>query len=139
MADETTQAIFDAMEGDSLLQALLAPLFRGRINVHTGKTVPPDAPRPYIWTYGDITNIPFDAKDIKGREVTRDIWAVADDTGSEVQVMDIANRVRDLFNRLVLNIGASNIITSVNGPRVGPSSKDLTARIVTIDFIYELS
>lgn len=139
MADETTQAIFDAMEGDSLLQSLLAPQFRGRINVHTGKTIPPDAPRPYIWSYGDITNIPFDAKDIRGREVTRDIWCVANDTGSEVQVMDIANRVRDLFNRLVLNIGASNIITSVNGPRVGPSSKDLTARIVTIDFIYELS
>jgi len=139
MADETTQAIFDAMEGDSLLQVLLAPLFRGKINVHTGKTVPPDAPRPYIWSWGDISNIAFDTKDIRGREVVRDIWIVADDTGSEVQVMDIANRVRDLFNRLVLSIGASNIVTSVSGPRVGPSSDDLTARIVSLDFIYELS
>lgn len=137
MADETTQAIFDAMDGDSVLAGLL-PDFRGRDNIHTGETVPPDAPRPYIWTFGDITNIPFDTKDIKGREVTRDIWIVANATGSEVEVMTIANRVRDLFNRLVLTIGKSNIVTIVNGPRVGPSTKDLTARIVTVNFIYEL-
>lgn len=138
MADETTQAIFDAMEGDSLLQSLL-PQFRGRINVHTGKTIPPDAPRPYIWSWGDITNLPFDTKDIIGREVTRDIWIVADDTGSEVEVMDIANRVRDLFNRLVMTIGAANLVTIVNGPRVGASTEDLTARIVTVDFTYQFS
>ncbi len=137
MADETTKAIFDAMDGDSILAGLL-PDFRGRDNIHTGKTVPPDAPRPYIWTFGDITNIAFDTKDLRGREVTRDIWIVANDTGSEVEVMTIANRVRTLFNRLVLTIGQSNIVTIVSGPRVGPSTKDLTARIVTVNFIYEL-
>jgi hypothetical protein len=138
MADETTQAIYDSMAGDSLLVTLL-PEYRGRINVHTGRTVPPDAPRPYIWSWGDITNLPFDTKDIIGREVTRDIWIVADDTGSEVEVMDIANRVRDLFNRLVMTIGAANLVTIVNGPRVGASTEDLTARIVTVDFTYQFS
>ena len=139
MADETTKAIFDAMDGDSLLQALLAPLFLGKINVHTGEKVPPDAPRPYIWSWGDITNLPFESKDLRGREVTRDIWIVANATGSEVEVMTIANRVQQLFHRITLTIGIGNMMTIATGPRVGASTKDLTARIVTLNFIYQIS
>lgn len=136
MADDTTKVIFDLMDGDSVITSLL-PAFGVRSNIHTGRTVPPNALRPYIWSFGDITNAPFDTKTERGREVTRDIWIVADDTGSEVKVMNIANRVRDLFHRKELTIGLSNLSTIAQGPRVGESTEDLTARIVTVTFIYQ--
>ena len=137
MADETTLAIYAVMAGDSVLAGLL-PDFEGGENIHTGRIVPPNAPRPYIWSYGDITNNPFDTKTEPGREVTRDITIAADNSGSEIPVMTIANRVRDLFHRKTLTIGLSNLLTDASGPRVSPSDDSITARIVTVRFIYEL-
>ena len=137
MADDTTTAIFDLLAGDSVLPGLLAD-FQGEPGIFTMKTVPPDAARPYIWTYGEIANVEFSAKDIPGVEVTRDIWIVADETGDEDPVMTIANRVRDLLHRATLSIGKSNMSTIARGPRIGMSGDDVTARIVTVDFIYEL-
>lgn len=138
MADITTIAIFDVLAGDSVLAALLAPFGSGSA-IFTAKTVPPDAGRPYIWTYGDVSDIEADSssKDIVCRDVTRDIWIVADDKGSEDPIMEIANRVRDLFHRTVLAIGVSNMRTAAAGPRVGPSEGEVTARIVTVSFVYQ--
>ncbi len=137
MADETTTAFFDLMAGDSILVALLAP-FQGEPGIFTMKTVPPDAARPYIWTYGEIANVESSSKDIPGVEVTRDIWIVADETGDEDPVMTIANRVRDIFHRATLAVGVQNSITIARGPRVAESGDDVTARIVTVDFTYQL-
>ncbi len=138
MADETTQAIFDVMNADTLLVGLVSQ-FDGQPAIFTMKEVPPDALRPYIWSYGDITNTPFESKDLRGRDVTRDIWCVVDDKGDEDLVMEIANRVRDIFHRTVMNIGLGNMRTIALGPRVGPSGDDITARIVTLEFVYQIS
>ena len=136
--DETTQAIFDVMNGDTLLVGLVSE-FDGEPAIFTMKEVPPDAKRPYIWTYGDIINSPFDSKTDRGREVTRDIWAVADDVGNEDLVMDIANRIQLIFHRVVMTIGLGNMRTISSGPRVGPSGDEITARIVTIQYVYQQS
>ncbi len=138
MADETTQAIFDVMNADTLLVGLVSQ-FDGQPAIFTMKEVPPDALRPYIWSYGDITATPFESKDLRGRDVTRDIWCVDDDNGDEDLVMDIANRVRDIFHRTVMTIGIGNMRTVALGPRVGPSGDDVTARIVTLEFVYQIS
>ncbi len=138
MADETTQAIFNIMNGDSVLVPLLAT-FKGEPAIFTMRKVPPDSPRPYIWSYGDITNVPEESKDLRGKSVVRDIWIVADDTGDEDLVMGIANRVRDLFHRVTLTIGLGNRQTTALGPRVGESGDDITARIVTVEFVYQQS
>ena len=137
MPDETTTAFFDLMAADSLLVSLLAP-FNGEHGIFTMRVVPPDAKRPYIWTYGDITNIESSSKDIPGVEVTRDIFIVADDTGDENPVMVIANRVRDIFHRATLAVGTDNSITIASGPRVADTGDDVTARIVTVNFVYQL-
>ena len=137
MPDDTTTAIFDLMAGDSILVALLAP-FDGEPGIFTMKVVPPDAKRPYIWSYGDITNIENSTKDIPGVEVTRDIFIVADETGDEDLVMTIANRVRDIFHRAKLSIGVQNSITIASGPRVTETGDDVTARVVTVNFVYQL-
>jgi hypothetical protein len=83
----------------------------------------------------------FDTKDLRGREIMRDIWIVYDDTGSEVNIEATAEYVRDLFHRLVLNIGSGyeNFITRASGPRVGPVApgSTVTARIVTVRLIYQ--
>jgi len=138
MADVTTQAIFDVMNADTLLVGLVSQ-FEGEPAIFTMKEVPPDAKRPYIWSYGDITNTPFESKDLRGRDVTRDIWCVVDDTGDEDLVTTIANRVRDIFHRTVMTIGLGNMRTIALGPRVGPSGDDITARIVTLEFVYQIS
>lgn len=138
MADETTQAIFDVMNADTLLVGLVSQ-FDGQPAIFTMKEVPPDALRPYIWSYGDIVSTPFESKDLRGRDVTRDIWIVVDDTGDEDLVMTIANRVRDIFHRTVMTIGLGNMRTVALGPRVGPSGDDITARIVTLEFVYQIS
>ena len=138
MADETTQAVFDVMNADSLLVGLLSQ-FEGDPAIFTMKEVPPDALRPYIWSYGDVVSTPFESKDLRGRDVTRDIWIVADDVGDEDLVMDISNRVRDIFHRTVMTIGLGNMRTIALGPRIGPSGDDITARIVTLEFVYQIS
>ncbi len=138
MADETTQAIFDVMNADSLLVGLVSD-FEGGPAIFTMKEVPPDAKRPYIWSYSDITNVPFESKTNLGRDVTRDIWCVDDDKGDEDLVMTIANRVRDIFHRTVMTIGIGNMRTIALGPRVGMSGDDVTARIVTLEFVYQIS
>lgn len=138
MADETTQAIFDVMNADSLLVGLVSQ-FDGEPAIFTMKEVPPDAKRPYIWSYADITNTPFESKTNLGRDVTRDIWCVDDDKGDEDLVMTIANRVRDIFHRTVMTIGIGNMRTIALGPRLGMSGDDITARIVTLEFVYQIS
>lgn len=137
MADETTTAFFDLMAADSILVGLLAP-FNGEPGIFTMKTVPPDAKRPYIWTYGEVSNIESSSKDIPGVEVTRDIFIVADETGDEDLVMTIANRVRDIFHRATLSIGVQNSITIASGPRAAETGDDVTARIVSVNFVYQL-
>jgi len=138
MADITTIAIYDVLAGDSLLGGLLDPFGAGSA-IFTAKTVPPDAKRPYIWSYGEVSDIEADSssKDTVCRDVVRDIWIVADDVGSEDAIMEIANRVRDLFHRTVLAIGSGNMRTAASGPRVGPSEGEVTARIVTVSFVYQ--
>jgi hypothetical protein len=136
--DETTQAVFDVMNGDSVLVGLLSQ-FDGEPSIFTMKEVPPDAARPYIWSYADITNAPFESKTDRGRDVTRDIWVVADDVGDEDLVMEIANRVQLIFHRVVMSIGIGNMRTIASGPRVGESGDDITARIVTVSFVYQQS
>lgn len=138
MSDITTIAIYAALNADSVLAGLLAP-FGSSSAIFTAKTVPPDAKRPYIWTYGDVSDTEADSsdKEIVCREVVRDIWIVADDTGDEDQVMEIANRVRDLLHRSTLAIGTSNMRTAASGPRVGPTEGEVTARIVTVTFVYQ--
>jgi hypothetical protein len=138
MADITTVAIYAALSADSVLVGLLSE-FAGVPAIFTAKTIPPDAKRPYLWSYGDVTDIEADssAKDLVCRDVTRDIWIVADDEGNEDAIMEIANRVRDLLHRAVLVIGTSNMKTAASGPRVGVTEGEVTARIVTVNFVYE--
>ena len=137
MADETTTAFFDLMAADSILVALLAP-FEGEPGIFTMKVVPPDAKRPYIWTYGEVSNVENSSKDIPGVEVDRDIFIVADETGDEDLVMTIANRVRDIFHRATLAVGVQNSITIASGPRVTETGDDVTARVVSVNFVYQL-
>lgn len=137
MADDTTQAIFDLLAGDSVIVGLLSQ-FQGEPSIFTSKEVPPDAARPYIWTWGDVTNVEFPVKDIPERDVVRDIHIVADDKGDEDEVMAIANRVVDITHRADLLIGSNNWMTVASGPRVTDSGDGVTERIITVNFIYEL-
>jgi hypothetical protein len=140
MADFVTQAFFDAMAASSALTSQLS-VFGGAPAIFTAKTIPPDAKRPYVWSYAEASQAPFDDKTQEGRELVRDIWAVADDDGSEALVAEIAEEVRAVFHRLPLDFGPgrTGMLTDASGPRLASTSDGVTARIVTVRAIYQVN
>lgn len=134
MAIDITQAFFDALSSNSNLTVLIST-FNGQPAIFTGRTIPPDADRPYIHTHGEISQeADEEAKDTTGRTVVRDIWIVADDAGSADQIEEIAELVRSLFDRAVLALGSAQWRTVVSGPRMGNTDgkSRLQARIVSV-------
>lgn len=134
MAIDITQAFYDTLAADSNLVALLST-FNGQPAIFTGRTIPPDADRPYIHTHGEISQEPDEeAKDTTGRTIVRDIWVVADDEGSADLVEEIAEIVRSLFDRAVLALGSAQWRTVASGPRMGETDdkSGLQARIVSV-------
>ncbi|MEE8262754.1 MAG: DUF3168 domain-containing protein [Gammaproteobacteria bacterium] len=134
MAIDITQAFFDALSADSNLVALLST-FSGQPAIFTGRTIPPDADRPYVWTVGEASQEPDEeAKDTAARTLVRDIWIVADDKGSADEVEEIAERVREIMHRAALTLGAVQWRTMASGPRMGETDDKsrLQARIVSV-------
>lgn len=133
MAVDITQAFFDAMAADSGLVALLST-FQGQPAIFTGRTVPPDADRPYIHTHGEVSQVPDETKDIAGRDIMRDVWVVADDEGSAGEIEAIGERVRAVFHRKDIGIGATQWMTMAMGPMAAPTDdkSQLQARIVSV-------
>lgn len=135
--DNITLAFYTQMVGSSVVVADLGML-NGLSCIFTTKKIPAGAQRPYVWSYGEVSNERFGAKDLRGREILRDIWAVDDDTGSEVRVERLAENLQRLFDGAVLTIGSGTWLCQVSGPIIGPTDADskLTARVITVRAIY---
>lgn len=109
-------ALYDVMAGDAQLVSMLA-LYKGLPGVFNSHPVPGDAGLPYIVSAGDVTHLPWDTKNSRGRSIIRDIRAYAGADGSVVIIDAIAERVRALFHRRALSIQGYNwVISDVNGP-----------------------
>jgi len=126
-----TKAIFDVLNSDATLTALLGT-FSGNAGIFTTDPPPSKAVLPYIVTAGDVSGLPFDAKNAFGRAVDRDIRCYSDATGTAKTVEDIANRVRVLFERQIIAItGFDTIIASTSGP-TAVDEEDIYGRVVTV-------
>lgn len=111
-----TQALYDILAGDLQLAGLLAP-YKGLPGVFTIFPVPGDADTPYVVSAGAVTDLPWDTKLTRGREITRDVRAYALDDGNVIPIENIAERVRSLLHRRALIIqGYTWVISSVTGP-----------------------
>lgn len=111
-----TATLYDVMASDGALVALLAS-YKGLPGVFAIDPVPGDAALPYVVTAGEVSQLPWDTKQCRGREIIRDIRAYAEADGNNIPIEAIAERVRALFHRRALTIqGYTWLISSVNGP-----------------------
>lgn len=117
-----TQAVYDRLAGDSALVAMLAT-YKGAPAIFTMHPVPGDARLPYVVSVGEISQVPFDTKTCRGRELIRDVRVYADADGNPILVEAIAERVRALLHRGALTItGFQWVLSNVVGPIVADES-----------------
>jgi len=126
-----TQALYDVLANDVTLTGMLAT-YGDEPAIFTTDPVPGDAGRPLIVTAGEATQVPFDTKQTRGRDLVRDIRCYADADGSAVEIEAIAERVRTLLHRQALTIsGFSWMVSDCAGPIVA-DEVDVYGRILSL-------
>lgn len=130
--------LYQLWSGDSALVADLGT-YEGRLCIFTTKVIPAAAPRPYIWSWGQLSASPYESKDLIGREIFKDAWIVCDDVGSEILINQMCSNFLTVTHRAEFSIeGGVRIVCDVEGPRNGivdaqaGVTRGLTARIFTI-------
>ena len=140
------QAFYDRMAADPELTALLnsyvptgSTAGSGALApaIFTDQEVPEDAQPPYVWSNGQITDIPDDTKLQPGREIVRDVFCYT--LRNQTDLIDqIGNRIRDLFHRHALALdGALAIVAEANGPVTAPTDETVVGRVVSVRIRYE--
>ena len=130
-----TKAFYDTLIADTTLAALLSE-YGGVPAVFTAAPIPTDASLPYIITEGDVGNLPFDTKVLRGREVIRDVRCYAIAEGSADAVEDIAERVRTLFHNQSIPISGFNDSFLTEVSNILTADEDgVYGRIVTVRLI----
>lgn len=128
-----TAAFYQRLVGDDELADLITeyPDGTGVPAVFTDDRVPQDAVLPYVVTAGETANEPADTKNSEGRRPFRDIYCYAPHQSTKL-VEDIAERVRELFHRHMLEVdGYDTVIANAHGP-VRLSADDYDARLVSV-------
>ena len=130
-----TSALYGVLTEDATLAGLLAT-YGGLPAVFTTDPAPGDATFPYIVTAGQVTDLPFDTKNSRGRELRRDVRCYTEATGSAVVVEQIAERVRALLHRQPIEVsGFVWLLAECSGPIVA-DEPDAYGRIVTVRVVY---
>ena len=131
---ELTAAVYARLAGDATLVALLAS-YRGAPAIFTTDPAPGDAALPYIVSGGEFAQRPYEAKNLRGREVFRNLRCYSAAGGSATTVEAIAERVRALLHRHKLAIdGFETWVADVTGP-VTADEADAYGRIVSLRLI----
>ena len=138
---DITQAIYDKLVGDPTLVSLLASYGGGSPTepaIFTGWPVPPDADRPYFFTRGNVAVASFDElASLLGQAITRDVTAIANNTGSDAAIETIAERIRAVLHRtsLTLPVGTHIMTQCIGGPAVAETDDSLTGRRLTFRIV----
>lgn len=126
-----TAALYDVLAGDAQLVGMLES-YKGLPAVFTAHPVPGDAKAPYVVTVGEVTQVPWDTKTTRGRDLIRDVRAYAPATGNPIVVEAIIERVRALLHRQPITIdGFQWVISNVTGP-IALDEKDYYGRVVSL-------
>jgi len=147
---DLTQALFNKLTGDATLVSLLSsyptsgsPQFPA---VFTAWPVPPDAARPYVYTRGSVADVAWDelapnpakggTAPHLGRDISRDVFVIGDNHGSETEVETIAERIRALLHRGTLAISdGSHVMSQCAGPVTAETDDSLTARRLSVRIV----
>lgn len=127
-----TRAIYHRLASDTDLTGAL-PVFQGRPSIFAERSVPAQAPLPYVHIRPVISQAPWNTLDREGWEVGRDIVVYDTDRGSEGPVDDLAEQVRlALHNRPLVIEGWHNATITATGPADAPEEPGFTGRIVSL-------
>jgi hypothetical protein len=126
-----TSAIYERLAGDYELTGMLA-VYKGQPAIFTIGSAPGEANTPFIVTAGEVSQLPFDTKTSRGRELIRDVRCYDRASGSVVTIEAVAERVRYLLHRQPLAIdGFDWVISNCVGPVVA-DEVDYYGRILTL-------
>lgn len=129
------KSIFDALSANPELTYHLSG-YGGGPSIFTSTKIPPDAPRPYLWTPGNLADVDDDAIDVSLRQILRDIGCYADATNSDELVDTIAELVRQTLHGQTFTLtGGSLLLCRCSGPVVAPTDRTLVGRIVTASLL----
>lgn len=127
-----TAPFYEVLSGDSTLTAMLAE-YEGIPAIFSFDPVPGDAEKPYIVSSGEVSQIPKDSKNCRGRNIIRDIRIYTEASGSSILIESIAERIRELFHRTQLEIsGFEWVLSSCSGPIVA-NELDCYGRIISVN------
>lgn len=131
-----SQAVYSLLAADTTLTALLAT-YGGAPAIFTSRPVPPDALRPYVVAAGNVSAVPFDTLDKRGREITRDVFAFANETGSAAAIEAIADALYNALDNASLALAGGHVVRChvVAGPAEAPTDSSLVGRYVTIRIV----
>lgn len=129
-----TQAIYNLLSSDATLTALLAT-YDGNPAIFTTDPAPGDADLPYIVTAGEVTQTPFDTKNLYGRDLIRDVRCYTEASGSTIVIEQIAERVRYLLHRQSIAITDFEwVLSDCSGP-LPADETDAYGRILSLRLI----
>jgi hypothetical protein len=131
-----TAAIYDRLAGDDILTVIVTQ-YEGSPAIFTTDPAPGDAELPYLVTAGAVSQVPFDTKTTRGRDLIRDVRCYAPADGSAVVVEAMAERVRLLLHRQPLSItGFGWLLSNVTGPIVA-DERDAYGRILSLSLVAQ--
>lgn len=134
MSDAVTAAIYERLTEDATLVGLLAT-YGGAPAVFTADPAPGDATLPYIVSAGQVSDVAFDTKTTRGRDVQRDVRCYAEIGGSVATIEAIAERVRELLHRHALVVdGYETWIAQCSGP-IQADEEAAYGRVVTVRLV----
>jgi hypothetical protein len=138
-----TAAIIARLKDDNDLSYLIETYLEEPC-VFASPYVPEDAQRPYVYLLPALSDLAWDGKNWRGREVRRELIAVTDNTGSYLACEAIAERVRTLLHRYALPLtvdssGASLqhvFVAQAQGPEHFESDESVCALKVSVRFQF---
>lgn len=126
-----TRAIYERLASDPVLTAMLAT-YRGQPAIFTAPP-PGGAPFPMIVTIGNVSDEPDDTKTSRGREIRRDIACYTEAKGSMADVEAIAERVRQLFHRVLIPVDGYRVwLAQASGPVLAETDQSVYGLVVSI-------
>ena len=138
-----TAAIIARLKQDMTLSALLET-YLGEPCVFSGPYVPEDAPRPYVYLLPALSDLAWDGKNWRGREIRRELISVTDGNGSYLPCETIADRVRTLLHRYALPLSVDSsgatvqhvFVAQAQGPEHFESDESVCALKVSVRFLF---
>lgn len=131
-----TAAIYARLAADTTLISRIAT-YGVAPAIFTSRPVPSNATLPYVVAAADMAATPFDTLDKRGRDIRRDVFCFARNTGSAAAIEAIADALYNALDNAPLTVSGAHVVRCnvVAGPAEAPTDDSLTGRVITIRIV----